>query len=123
MRTVFFCLGLLMTMIGAIGIFIPLLPTTVFLILAAGLFAKSSPRFEGYLLQHRVFGQAIRNWRRNGSIAGRAKGAAVIGMTAGYTIFLIVSDPDTLVAVIVAIVLGCSAAYVISRPTADGEDT
>ncbi|MBW9118106.1 YbaN family protein [Rhizobium cauense] len=119
MRAICFAIGILLTAIGIVGVFVPLLPTTVFLISAAWLFKKSSPRFERYLLQHRVFGPAIHNWRKNGAIARGAKLTAVCGMTAGYLIFFFASDPNTLVAVLVAIALGCSALYVISRPSYD----
>lgn len=59
--------------LGVLGAFLPLLPTTVFIILAAWAFAKSSPEREAWLLNHKTFGPPLRNWRKYGAISSRAK--------------------------------------------------
>ena len=51
--------GFLSLALGTIGIFLPLLPTTPFVLLAAVCFAKASPRFHNWLLQHRTFGPIV----------------------------------------------------------------
>lgn len=56
-------MGLVFVGLGVVGLFMPLLPTTPFLLLAAALFFRSSPRLYAWLLGHRTFGSYIRNFR------------------------------------------------------------
>ena len=67
-RLLYFILGLSCLIIGAIGVILPLLPTTPFILLAACCFSKSSARFHAYLLNHRLFGTLIRDWEAYGII-------------------------------------------------------
>ena len=64
--------------LGALGAFLPLLPTVPFVILAAFFFARSSPRMEQRLLDHGQLGPHIRRWREKGAISRRGKRAALI---------------------------------------------
>ena len=57
MRIIYFCLGWVMVALGVIGLVMPLMPGAVFLIVAAWCFARSSPRFEAWLLEHPTSGQ------------------------------------------------------------------
>jgi len=66
-------LGLLFVGLGALGLFLPLLPTTPFLLLAAACFARSSPRLHGWLLASPLLGPLLLDWERHGAIAPRAK--------------------------------------------------
>ena len=66
---------------GIVGIFVPLLPTTCFVLLAAWCFARSSPRLHHWLRNHRTFGPIVCSWERDRSVPLRAKYAAV-GVTA-----------------------------------------
>lgn len=65
--------GMVSVSLGAVGVFLPLLPTTPFLLLAAACFARSSDRFYAWLIHHRWFGPYIRNYREKGAITLRAK--------------------------------------------------
>jgi uncharacterized membrane protein YbaN (DUF454 family) len=66
--------------LGFAGVFIPGLPTTIFIIVAAYLFARSSPRFEAWLLGHKWFGPRLRRYRETGGMSARAKRAALVSM-------------------------------------------
>lgn len=72
-RTFLVILGGLSLVLGLLGIFVPLLPTTPFLLLAAALWVRSSPRLYAWLLSHRRLGPYIRNFRENRAIPLRAK--------------------------------------------------
>ncbi|WP_210210069.1 YbaN family protein [Rhizobium grahamii] len=62
-----------MSILGLIGLFCPLTPTTIFLILAAWFFGRSSPHFETYLLEHPRLGPPFRNWRESRAISPKGK--------------------------------------------------
>jgi uncharacterized membrane protein YbaN (DUF454 family) len=118
MRVPYFCLGWLMVIFGFIGALVPLMPTTIFLILAGWFFARSSPRLEAWLLHHPHFGAPLRDWQENGSIAASAKVAACIGMAVGFVVFWFGAHPGLWLTAAAIVFLLASAAYVLSRPTA-----
>jgi len=68
-----FCVGL-----AILGAILPILPTTVFLIIATGCFAKSSPRMQRKLLNNKTFGPLIHEWQQNRSIPRKAKRVALL---------------------------------------------
>lgn len=84
MRLIWLTLGGLFLVTGLIGVFLPVVPTTPFLLLAAGCFAKSSPRLHRWLLAHPTLGPPIRNWEENGAISPPAKRLAVGSMAAVF---------------------------------------
>lgn len=90
-RAVYLGLALLFLVLGIIGAFLPLLPTTPFILLSAWAAARSSPRLLGWLEGHRVFGSLIRDWRRGGVVSRRSKwlASAVMGLSAGYLLFAV----------------------------------
>ncbi|MGH6862039.1 MAG: YbaN family protein [Phyllobacterium sp.] len=116
-RTVYFILGWVMVALGFIGAMLPVMPTTIFLIIAAWCFGKSSPRFEAWLLNHPVFGPTLVKWRKNGAIPVRIKWVACGGMAFGYGSFVYFARPSPLLAGIVAVFFIASATYVLSRPS------
>ena len=114
-RLLWLLVGFLSLALGAIGAFVPLLPTVPFILLAAFAFAESSERMHTWLLEHNLFGEMIRNWRRHGAISLRAKIASVLTMA----LVLIISALHGVAAWILitqALILSASAAYVLSRP-------
>jgi uncharacterized protein len=115
-RMSFFLLGWLMVALGFIGAFLPLMPTTIFLILAAWFFARSSPRLEAWLLDHPRFGPTLRAWRDTGAISTSAKTMSCVGMLVGFIVFWIEAHPGPWLAAGAALFLLASAAYVLSRP-------
>lgn len=71
-------LGIFSICLGFIGIFIPVLPTTPFVLLSAALFAKSSDRFYRWLIENRFFGKYIEDYRRGKGVPLRIKTGAII---------------------------------------------
>jgi uncharacterized protein len=105
MRTLYLAFGLLCVAIGAVGAFLPLLPTVPFMLLAAFCFARSSPRLERRLLDDAVFGPHIRAWRDSRSVSRTAKRAAWSAFAvSGAVGFALMSWPWSLVPLGVAVV-------------------
>ena len=77
--------------LGILGIFIPGLPTTVFILMAAWAAGKSSPRLYRWLWNHRLFGPMLRNWANGGCVSRRAKWAATAVMSSSTVILLMSS--------------------------------
>ncbi len=90
-RPLFVALGCLSLALGFVGIFLPLLPTTPFVLLAAYFFSRSSERLHAWLLGHRLFGPLIRDWEAHGVIRLRAKrlATALIVPLFGYTLVFV----------------------------------
>ncbi|MFB9948878.1 YbaN family protein [Rhizobium puerariae] len=115
-RAIYLALGSVMLLLAFIGMLLPIMPTTIFLILAAWFFGRSSPRLEAWLLQHPRFGKTLRSWRDEGAIPARIKMVAIAGMLCGYLIFFVTAFPGPRLAIPVGIfILGC-AAFILTRP-------
>lgn len=89
MRVIWLLAGLLSVSLAAIGVFLPLLPTVPFLLLAAICFSKSSDRLHVWLVQHNRFGPPIKAWQTSGSISRPAKLMASLSVLAAITISLL----------------------------------
>ena len=109
-------LGLVLVAIGFVGLFVPLLPTTDFLLLALPCFARSSPRLESWLRYHPRFGPTLRAWQETGAVPRHAKIAACFGMAAGFTMFCWFVRPPTWGAVSIGGLLLASCAWIARRP-------
>ena len=72
--------AVLCLVMGVIGVIVPGLPTTVFILMAAWAAARSSPRLHGWLMRHRLFGPMLVNWQNGGFVSRRAKWSATIAM-------------------------------------------
>ena len=85
-------LGWLFVVLGAIGILLPLLPTTPFLIVALALFSKSSPRFHRMLLNNAWFGPILKQWEDNKTVSRKTKYKAVFLIILVFAISVAVLD-------------------------------
>jgi len=77
-KYIYIFLGLFFVAIGYIGIIIPGIPTTPFLLLSIWFFSRSSKRFESWLLNHKIFGQFISDWNRYRGIRKKSKIYAIV---------------------------------------------
>ncbi|MAG58571.1 MAG: hypothetical protein CMJ83_19965 [Planctomycetes bacterium] len=113
----FLGLGVLFVAVGTVGIFLPVLPTTPFILLAAACFARGSRRAHAWLLRTRVFGPMIERWQRERTISVRAKLTAVSlqTFTIGAAVIWAAEYPAAWVPLVV-IGVGVSV-YVLRIPT------
>lgn len=101
--------GILSLLIALVGVVLPLLPTTPFVILAAGCFARSSPRLHAWLLHHPLFGPVLQNWETRRCIPRKIRRLALtmmIGMGGVSVVFLVPLGWLTVLG-IALIVTGC----------------
>jgi uncharacterized membrane protein YbaN (DUF454 family) len=115
LRSLFFIIGALATLLGFIGIIVPVLPTTPFLLVAAWAFSRSSPRFEAWLMEHRLFGPPLRSWRDERAISTRAKAAAVIMMSASFLTLVLTGVMPTIALVVLGLIMAACAVYIVTR--------
>jgi uncharacterized membrane protein YbaN (DUF454 family) len=118
-RLTWLVIGVLALALGALGIALPLLPTTPFVLVAAFAFARSSNRLHQWLLDHNIFGSLIDNWRRHGAISQKAKVASVVSMAVVLAISLVMAAPAVVI-VVQVVVLGVCAVFILSRPLPPG---
>ena len=111
-----FAVGLAAVLLAALGVVLPLLPTTPFLLVAVYAFARSSDRWHAWLHSNPVFAPLIRDWRRYRAISRRAKIVGVASMAGVFGVSLAVGVSPTILAV-QAVVLSASAVFVLSRPS------
>jgi len=116
-RVIFLALGLLATALGFVGLFVPLMPTTVFLIIAVACFARSSDRLQHWLVTHPRFGPPIEAWNAHGAISPIAKIFAAAGMASGILMFWWVLRPPAIWLAAATAVISACAAYVLTRPS------
>lgn len=117
-RPVFVCLGWLSLATGLVGIFLPLLPTTPFVLLAAYFFSRGSERSHQWLLKHRQFGPLIRDWEAHGVVRPRAKRMAtalMVPLFAYTVVFVRVNWPIKLVVVAIGVSV---LTFLWTRPSA-----
>ena len=109
--------GLLCVAAGVIGVFLPVVPTVPFLLLALWAFARSSRRLHDWLLNHRHFGQRLREWQEHQAIPARAKLLSVgsMGVAAIWLGFFAAVPTWVLVGALALMAYG--AWFVLTRPT------
>ncbi len=83
-------LGWLFVVLGAIGAVLPIMPTTIFLIIALGIFSKSSPRFHQMLLNNKWFGRELRQWEETKSISRQSKIKATVMIVLTFGVSLLI---------------------------------
>jgi hypothetical protein len=116
-RGLFLGLGFVSLAVAAIGIVLPLVPITGPTLLAAYFFARSSPRFDRWLTNHRWFGPIVRDWRAGAGFTVRAKVIAAVAISASFLFSGLVAVQSVAGRVILALGALALCAFVVSRPT------
>ncbi|TMP03277.1 DUF454 domain-containing protein [Pseudoalteromonas sp. S3178] len=123
-KSVFICyknlwlkaLGLMLVALGIIGIVLPVMPTTIFFILALTCFTRSSPALEHWLLNHPRYGVTLKQWQAHKVVPVKAKCYAAIGMLIGFVFLLYSSAPVWVIYLVAAIEISVMI-YLILRPS------
>lgn len=115
-RGAFAGLGCFFVAMGAIGVFVPVWPTTIFCILGLWCFKKSSRRLEEWLLSNRLMGPTLRDWEETRSLTLRAKYLAIgtIWLSIGVSCFLVSKLWVQVMLLTIAVLL---TLYLGTRPT------
>jgi uncharacterized membrane protein YbaN (DUF454 family) len=111
--------GCISTGIGFVGIIIPGLPTTVFMLIAAACFYRSSQRFYNWVISHKLFGNHVKNYREGKGMPKRAKVMAFLFMW-GFVLFaVLLGIPDHLlwVKIITSLSAMTGTGYIANLPT------
>jgi len=115
-RTILISLGLLCVGLGFIGVFVPGVPTTIFLIIALWAFTKSSEKLRHWLLNHKRFGPILNNWQEHKVVPLRAKILMVVLMSLAVILFYY-SLQSLILTIGLIIILVSVAIYVLSLPS------
>lgn len=116
MKALLVAAGTLSVALGVIGIFLPLMPTTVFLLLAAACYARSSDRFYLWLVNHRWLGTYIRNHYEGRGMRRRDKVITLVALWAGIGATAIWSVDATWIRVILAGIAVAVTAHIVRLP-------
>ncbi|WP_439586407.1 YbaN family protein [Hydrogenophaga sp.] len=113
-RWLLWAAGSISLALGLIGVVVPGLPTTPFVLLAAACYAKASPRLHGWLLRHRFLGPMVRDWEAHRSLTRRTKTIAILSMVVmvGLSAWGLRHQPWALGALLAA---GLVGAFVVVR--------
>lgn len=123
LRIILIICGWIFVGLGIIGVFLPVMPTTIFLILAAGCFARSSKKFYYWLINNKYLGRYIKDYMEQRGMPLRAKIVAItmINVVIGYSVFFAVKT--LWVQVLLVIIAVSLTVYLISIKTIAGSRT
>jgi uncharacterized protein len=116
-RIILLLIGLISLALGVIGIFLPIMPTVPFLLLAAVCFANASERLHNWLLSHPIFGPPIQDWNERGAISRNAKLLATASFAGSIGIAVLLGFGPLVLGVQAACLIGV-AVFIWTRPDA-----
>lgn len=114
-RPLYFVLGCLCLVIGAVGLVMPLIPGVVFLVLATTCFSRSSPAMETWLKTHPRLGKLVVNWQSSGAVPRVVKWIITLSMVASYSLLFLETESRELQA-LAAVMMLAVLVYVWWRP-------
>lgn len=116
LKPLFILAGLAFLGLAALGLFLPVLPTVPFLLVAGACFARSSMRLNGWLRRHARFGPLIRRWQDHGQVPRPIKRRATLVILVTAPLALLLSRPPLWVWGLLALALAVAFAFLWSRP-------
>lgn len=117
MKICYFILAWVFFALGAIGVVLPVLPTTPFMILALWAFAKSSKRFHNWLYRHRLFGPPLQKWEEHRVIPLSAKILSISMMTASFAYIVFFRQLNIYIILFTAIVMLYGMWFILTKPS------
>ena len=123
MRWALVLFGWLNVVIGLIGVVVPGLPTTIFLIVAFWAFSRSSVRLQKWIWTHPRFGSTVRHWHNYRVIPRKAKILAVLMMLFSFVYLTVFVAESMVIPIVMALIMIPSAIYVVTRADMPPENT
>ena len=116
----YFISGVFMTTFGIIGLFLPLMPTTCFLIGAVWAFSKSRPEFSQRIIEHPHFGPTVENWIKYKTIQRQTKRTINLSIVFGFSISFLLITPTLILTMGLFTVMLLLLLYINTRPEQAG---
>jgi uncharacterized membrane protein YbaN (DUF454 family) len=117
LKPLLFLLGWFFFLLGVVGVVVPGLPTTPFMILALWAFSRSSKRFHGWLYEHPFFGPPLQSWDQHRVISLPVKIFALLAMVGALTYMVVGVRVPVWVSVLSASVMAYGAYYILGKPS------
>lgn len=121
-KAIWAIIGGIALILGLVGIPLPLLPTTPFLLLAAFCFGRSSDRLQHWLLGHPQLGASIRHWHQHRAISRRNKRLALVSMALIFSLSYFFFSIPGFAHIAHAVILSCVALFLFTRPSPPEND-
>jgi hypothetical protein len=116
-RWVYLGVGWLFFAIGVLGAFLPVLPTTLPMIIALWAFSKSSARLQHWLYTHRLFGPSLQRWHEHRVIPLSAKFTALVAMAASFAYLVLFTETPWPYELATAAFMLAGAVYILTKPS------
>lgn len=117
LRWLLFAAGALATGLGILGFFLPLLPSTPFLLLAAACFSRSSERAERWLFANPLWGRQLQQYRAHGTVSPRTKALAIATIALGMTFSAWLTGWNPIIILAFLVIGGSVSLYLLRLPT------
>ena len=123
MKPVYFTTGWFFFFLGAIGVILPVLPTTPFMLLALWAFSKSSDRFHCWLYSHKFFGPPLQKWHQYRVIPLAAKIMSVSMMSISFVYLLVFEKMQVSILIVIALVMLYGMWFVLTKPSSVSDNS